>query len=87
MNTKQKNSQYKSIQEQLEALKNHPIFTTACERPLKSDEVDVYLNVKSKIAAFDTVDVPKQRVVQPGRFEGRSASGQTLQRSSVFDLD
>ncbi len=33
------------------ALQEHPIFQIAAQRPLKREEVDVYLSVKAKIKA------------------------------------
>lgn len=45
----------------LDALWSHQIFTLAGQRPLAPDEVDVYLDIKKKIAALESA--PQKPVV------------------------
>lgn len=46
----------------LDALWSHQIFTLAAQRPLVPDEVEVYLAIKQKIAAFGSS--PQKPVVE-----------------------
>jgi hypothetical protein len=62
--------------DQLSALRAHVIFTTASQRPLRSDEIETYLEVRRKIALLT---LAKQSATRLPPLQKRVATG-------AFDL-
>lgn len=50
-------------------LLDHPIFTVAAERPLKKEEVEIYLDVKARIKEFDNLVAPTRIEETLGAFD------------------